>query len=180
MTPSAAPVPLPDPPLGHGALLLRPWRSTEAPVLVEAWADAEVARWTGVPEHRQLADARRWIRGDAHRRAQGLSLDLAVDVGGVVVGEVGLSEIDTTAHTAEIGWWVGGPHRRQGWAARAAALVAAWTVEELCVDVVLARCAAANPASGAVARKAGFSLVDSADGSELWRFPDAGGATLGA
>jgi len=180
VTDRRCPVPLPDPPLSDGHLLLRPWRSTEAAALVAAWSDPDVARWTGVPPEPDFARARRWIEGDADRRAHGLSLDLVMDVDGAIAGEVGLATIDISARTAEIGWWVSPAHRGQHLATRAAALVAAWAVDELCVDTVLARCVAANPGSGGVARAAGFELVDEpGDDAELWRFRSSSGATLG-
>lgn len=179
MTGGAGPIPLPDPDLVDSDLVLRPWSAPDAPELVLAWADAEVARWTGVPPRTDLPTATRWIAGDADRRARGLSLDLAVDLAGGIAGEVGLAGFDATRRTAEIGWWIGPAHRGAGLATRAARLLAAWAVEELCVDVVLARCAAANPASGRVARGAGFDLLDRGDGTEVWCFGAATGATLG-
>ena len=62
-----------------------------------AWADPEIQRWTGVPERRDLAAAERWIAGDEARRERWLSLDLVVDLGGAVAGEVGLSAFDRAA-----------------------------------------------------------------------------------
>jgi RimJ/RimL family protein N-acetyltransferase len=58
-------------------------------------------------------------------------------------------------------------------ATRAAHLLAAWVLDELCVDVVVARCDPANPASAGVARAAGFTEQE--DG--VWTF--AGGAGRG-
>jgi RimJ/RimL family protein N-acetyltransferase len=173
------PLPLPDPPLADGSVSLRPWRLVDAPALAAAWADPEIARWTGVPPQPGLTTAARWIQGDADRRAHGLSLDLVLDVDGEIAGEVGLVAIDVSARTAEIGWWVAPAFRGRRLASRAAALVAGWAIEELCVDVVLARCARANPTSGAVARAAGFHLVAERDDTELWRFSATSGATLG-
>jgi RimJ/RimL family protein N-acetyltransferase len=139
--------------------------------LAAAWADPEVVRWTGVPERTDVAAARRWIEGDATRRARGLALDLVIDVEGAVVGEVGLSGFLATSGTAEIGWWVAPSHRRCGVAARAAALVAAWAVTELCITTAVARCDPANPGSGGVARAAGFTQVDD---TEVWVFAAPG------
>jgi ribosomal-protein-alanine N-acetyltransferase len=180
VTARRAPVPLPDPPLTEGSLVLRPWQDPDAPALVAAWADPEIARWTGVPPVPTISTALGWIQGDADRRAHGLSLDLVLDVEGAIAGEVGLVDIDVAGRTAEIGWWIAPGHRGRGLARRAAALVAAWAVEDLCVDTVLARCACANPPSGAVARAAGFALVADGDDVQLWRFRMPTGATLGA
>jgi RimJ/RimL family protein N-acetyltransferase len=161
---------VPDPPLVDGELVLRPWRILDAPALVAAWADPEVARWTGVPERRDLAAAERWIVGDARRRDRGLSLDLVLDVAGDVVGEVGLTAFDSATGEAEVGWWLAADHRGQGYASRAVRLLAEWAVGELSVEHLVARCHRANPASGAVARRAGFLGPEPApDHLEVWR-----------
>ena len=46
-------IPLPDPPLRSGEVCLRPWRADDAPALVAAWSDPEIARWTGAAHRRQ-------------------------------------------------------------------------------------------------------------------------------
>jgi RimJ/RimL family protein N-acetyltransferase len=173
-------VPLPDPPLEEGPLVLRPWELVDTPDLVAAWADPEIARWTGVPPESDDDAARRWINGDAHRRARGLALDLVIEVDDEVAGEVGLAGIDPDEGTAEIGWWISPGRRGEGLAARAAGLVARWAVEELCIDAVVARCHRANPASAGVARAAGFSNAGRDGDVEVWRFVPPSGATLGA
>ncbi len=150
------PIPLPDPPLATGSLVLRPWTVDDAPALVAAWADPDVGRWTGVPARCDEAAARRWITGEEDRRARGLALDLVIEVDGEVVGEVGLADIDPEPGTAEIGWWVAPSHRGNGLASEAANLVAEWAVEELCIETVLARCQRGEPRVGA--RGAGGGL----------------------
>ena len=168
--PSGTALPLPDPPLVDGDLLLRPWQLADAPVLVAAWADPEVARWTGVPEASDLSAAERWIVGDAARRQRGLSLDLVVVVRDEVVGEVGLVSFEADAGTAEIGWWLTAAHRGQGHASRAVSLLTDWAVHELAVDRLVARCHRSNPASGAVARRAGFVGPEDVAGEiQVWR-----------
>jgi RimJ/RimL family protein N-acetyltransferase len=147
-------IPLPDPPLRSGDLVLRPWALDDAPALVEAWADPEIQRWTGVPAQRDLMAAERWIAGDGERRRRWLSLDLVVERDGEVVGEVGLSAIDRARGAAEIGWWTMSPHRGRGIATAAATLLIEWARPALGV-AVCAICDPANPASIAVAEKAG-------------------------
>lgn len=151
-------IPLPDPPLRSGALVLRPWAIDDAPALVTAWADEEIQRWAGVPARRDLAAAERWIAGDAARRARDLSLDLVVWGAGRVVGEVGLSSLDRERGTVEIGWWTLAVDRGQGIASTASALLVAWASSALGV-AALARCDPANPASVAVARRAGAMVL---------------------
>jgi RimJ/RimL family protein N-acetyltransferase len=167
---TVAALPVPDPPLVDGELVLRPWRILDAPALVAAWADPEVARWTGVPDRRDLGAAERWIAGDARRRDRGLSLDLVLDVQGAVVGEVGLTSFDSATGEAEVGWWLAADHRGRGYASRAVRLLAEWAVDELSVDHLVARCHRSNPASGAVARRAGFVGPEAAaEELEVWR-----------
>jgi RimJ/RimL family protein N-acetyltransferase len=151
-------IPLPDPPLASGDLLLRAWRVDDAAALVAAWGDSEIQRWTGVPEPRDLAAAVRWIAGDDERRRRDLSLDLVVERRAEVVGEVGLSSFDGGARTAEIGWWTAAEHRRQGVASAAAALLVDWVRKELGLTCV-ARCRADNPGSVAVAERAGAMVL---------------------
>jgi RimJ/RimL family protein N-acetyltransferase len=162
------PIPLPDPPLADGDRVLRPWAVDDAEALAAAWADPEIACWTAVPAIRDVATARRWTSGEAERRARGLALDLVIDRGGAVVGEVGLAGF--TDRTAEIGWWVAEPARGEGLATWAAARLAHWALAALPVHEIVAVCADANPASGAVAAAAGFVPTERAapDGSTAW------------
>lgn len=178
--PGALPLPLPDPPLADGDLCLRPWSEADVDVLVDAWHDTEIERWTGVPEQRDRAAAARWIAGDADRRARGLCIDLVAVVDGVVVGEVGLAALDTTARRAEIGWWVVAARRGRGLAVRSATLLAEWALSELCLDVLVARCEQDNPSSGGVARAAGFAPKGRDGSAELWTLTADSGATIGA
>jgi RimJ/RimL family protein N-acetyltransferase len=117
-----------------------------------------------------LAAAARWIAGDAARRAGGLSLDLAVEMGGRVVGEVGLVPYAAAAGVLELGWWVTPEHRGKGVASVAARLLADWVQGELARSAV-ARCDPANPASCAVAANAGLHEGWSDDKGVVWVRP---------
>lgn len=166
---SPVPLPLPDPPLAEGSTLLRAWNEADASELAAAWRDPDIQRWTGVPDRRDEAAATRWINGEQDRRARGLALDLVVEVGGAVGGEVGLAHIDVAQRTAEVGWWVGAAHRRNGVATTAARLFGQWVLSELFLDSLTARCHPANPASAKVAEAAGFTRVGTAGELEVWR-----------
>ena len=163
------PLPLPDPALVDGDLLLRAWQPGDAAALAAAWDDPEIAKWTGAPDDRSVATAARWIAGEGDRRSRGLALDLVVAVDGSAVGEVGITRFDRERHVAEIGWWTAPSHRGRGVASRAVRLVAGWAVTELCIERVYARVAPGNEASRAVAANAGFERRGvSEDGSEIW------------
>jgi RimJ/RimL family protein N-acetyltransferase len=174
---------LPVPDLGDGVVRLRPWRSADAPALAAAWADPEIRRHAAVPEAADLERARRWIAGEAERRAAGLALDLVIEPTaepGAVAGEVGLGPIDWTRATAEIGFWIGTGHRGQGLAARAITLLGDWVLgtaggqePAICpqneLTTLVARVSVGNAASGAVLAGAGFERRGRlADGREMW------------
>lgn len=163
-------LPLPDPPLVDAELSLRPWQAADAPALAAAWVDPEIVRWTGVPPVHDEAAALRWIEGEGLRRQRGLALDLVLVVDDEVVGEVGLSGFDSATHEADVGWWVAEGRRGSGLATRAVRLVADWALAELCTEHLVATCDPANPASGAVARRCGFTgPLPGPDGAEVWR-----------
>ncbi|HIM65401.1 MAG TPA: N-acetyltransferase [Acidimicrobiia bacterium] len=152
---------LPSPPLTGESVVLRPWRTDDAPALVAAWADPEIRRWAEVPAETGLDAASIWITGQALRRERRMALDLAVvDADGSVVGEVGLSSFDERRGAALIGWWTAADARGRGVATEAVALLTGWALGgQLGLSVVVARVDAANVASLAVARRAGYSEV---------------------
>ncbi|MCB9371306.1 MAG: GNAT family N-acetyltransferase [Microthrixaceae bacterium] len=144
---------------------LRPWLPADAPALVAAWSDRDVARWSPPPRRRALVDARRWIDGTPRLRERGLALDLviaAVGPGDTVLGEVGLS--DVVDGRATIGYWVAAEHRGRGHATRAVRLLSAWALQRLGLDAVTATVDPTNRDSVAVLRRAGFT----ADAPDRW------------
>jgi RimJ/RimL family protein N-acetyltransferase len=146
-------------------VVLRPWQPGDAPVLVAGWALPDVQQWTGVPDHRDEAAARRWIDGTPKLRAAGLSLDLLVVAAddGRPLGEVGLSSFDGEARSADLGWWVLADERGSGVAARAVGLLAPWALAPpLSLAEVRADVDEGNAASRRVAERTG--LVATEDG----------------
>jgi RimJ/RimL family protein N-acetyltransferase len=156
------PLPLPDPPLADDAVRLRPWGAKDVDALVDAWADEEIQRWTRVPQLRGEADALRWIASEGLRRERGLSLDLVISPAGeddsTVLGEVGMVPLAGGPSRAELGWWVGAPHRRRHVATRAVGLFATWLREELEFTDLFAEVDPDNPASVWVAESNNLRL----------------------
>ena len=143
-------------------LVLRPWAVDDRDVLVAAWADPEVRRWTAVPDDASPDAAARWIAGGWRRREEGLALDLvgvSVD-DGRILGEVGLSAFDTARRAARIGWWTAASERGRGVATAMVRAMTGWAHDgPLALRVVVAEVDPANPASVAVARAAGYELL---------------------
>ena len=173
---TARPVALPDPPLvDHEAgVALRPWAPTPGDVaaLVAAWTDPVLVAANGVPDDVSAAAAARWIRGDAHRRAAGTNLDLAIgraDGAATVLGEAGLRNIDPQRRRAEVSWWVAAEHRGRGLAVAAARLLVDWALSAPGgLDQVWARIDPANVPSARVAAAAGLVELGPAGDTVVW------------
>ena len=153
---------LPVPRLAGPTTLLRPWRVNDAPTLAAAWRDPVIGDRLRVPEPGDEAAALRWISQRERARAEGRSVDLAVTdpPSGTVIGEVGLSGLDPRRRAALIGWWIAECWRGQGRASEAVRLVVDWALSEGPLEAVMAEIASDNPASVAVARRAGMRRVD--------------------
>ncbi len=157
----AAPMVVPVPRLCGPKTLLRPWQASDAPALVAAWSDPEISNRLSVPHPADEAAARRWISQRQQAWTEGRSVDLAVTdpPSGTVIGEVGLSSFDPVRRAALVGWWIAPDWRGRGRAGEAVRLVVDWVLSEGPLDAVMAEVAADNPASMAVARKAGLRRV---------------------
>jgi ribosomal-protein-alanine N-acetyltransferase len=156
---------------------LRSWTNDDAPILVQAWADADIARWNAVPPEPTLETATRWISGVQERLEKRLSVDMVVDACALgVVGEVGLSGFSDAHQGALIGYWLLPEGRGQGLAGAAVLAFTAWAHEAFGLDVIVARCDESNLASQAVARRAGFQNEGrDSSGNQLWRSRTRGG-----
>ena len=153
---------LPVPDLAGPTTRLRPWRVTDAPALAAAWHDPVIRDRLSVPEPADETSAARWISKRERAWADGRSVDLAVTdpPSGTVIGEVGLSRLDPVRRAALVGWWIAQDWRGQGRAGEAVRLVVDWALSEGPLEAVMAEISADNPASAAVARRAGLRRVE--------------------
>lgn len=159
---TAAPV------LGTAPQVLRPWRATpgDAAALAAGWADPVVQRHLDVPADRSIELARRWMAAADRRRT---SVDLAVEIRGVVVGEVGASQIDRVRGTALVGWWLLPDARGHGVATWAVDTFSGWLLGSFGLARIAAIIGPTNGASVAVAQRCGFRFgVTTPDGSSVY------------
>lgn len=127
--------------------------------LVRLMDDPSVARWTlHVPYPYRVRDARAWlVRAPAARRAgRDVTFHLVRRSDGALVGGVGLHHLDPANARAELGYWVGRPYRRQGYATEATRALTAFAFRKLGLHRVEARVFPGNVASSAVLRTTGF------------------------
>ena len=167
-------IPVPDPPLVSDLVRLRPWRHSDADLLLRGWLDPTVAKWNAVPEDATLEHAQRWIGGWGERHRVGLAIDFVIcdaaqdDHG---VGEVGLAEFDDMHGSAEIGFWLLPEARSRGLATDAVSLVAEWATTRIGVRLLYARTHGDNGDSQGVLDRAGFTAKGHAgDGRLVWKF----------
>ncbi len=154
-----APVPLsyPDPPLGDGAVALRPWQDADLDVMVAICSDPDVARFTRVPDPYSEADARAWIDAQPGRLEAGEGVTFAIVAGGgAPVGSVGLRIDPSDGDIAEAGYMVAPAARGRGLATAALRLASGWALRDLGVARVQLTTHLDNAASQRVAERAGF------------------------
>jgi RimJ/RimL family protein N-acetyltransferase len=147
-------------------LVVRAWTEDDAPALEAAVAvSAEHLRpwmaWVTDPlpgvESRQA-----WIRAMNAAEAAGGDRLRGIFVGGEVAGGGGLHG-RVGPDGREIGYWVSSAWTRRGVATAAVALLAAEAFADPAIEFVAIHHDVANGPSGAVARRAGFTVLDEVD-----------------
>jgi RimJ/RimL family protein N-acetyltransferase len=159
------------PALNDGRVALRGWRQDDAPALRPACGDQQIGRFTTVPRHYTIEDARGWIaRQQAHAR-NGTAVVLAIVPlpGDRPVGMVGLFGLDEPGLTAQFGYWLIAGSRRRGLASAAATLLAEWGFTCLRLVAIQIDREPGNHASARVAERLGAVIT----GSRLVRYEGA-------
>lgn len=131
---------------------LRQIEPRDARAVLDAFDDDAMRRQGTITT---MDEAENWIgfMGDRGER-----LALAIDLGGSMIGAVVVSSID---HDNETGWfwyWMHRDHRGKGWTSRAAVTLADHALTLMLLHRLELGHRANNPASGGVARAAGFLL----------------------
>jgi hypothetical protein len=111
--------------LSAPGLLLRPWRDSDAPAVLNALREPEIAQWNPqggtIDEERALV----WVRGRADWSAGDHASFAATDpTTGAVLGSVSLHRIH--ARDASIGYWTVPAARGRGVATAAVGVVTGW------------------------------------------------------
>jgi RimJ/RimL family protein N-acetyltransferase len=126
---------LPTPEIGltDGLVLLRPWRDSDVPQMVEACRDPEIPLWTAVGDPYTDEDARAWVRGEiASGEPPGDRVSFAVaepDDDARLLAAMSIQRI-YRGKTGEIGYWTAPWARGRGVMTHAVRLLAQWSFEE--------------------------------------------------
>ncbi|MDI6517939.1 GNAT family N-acetyltransferase [Streptomyces coelicoflavus] len=150
----------PQPTLLSGdGLLLRPWRTEDAPAVHAAFQDPVMHQW-----HARSADSEEEVRGwiaewqqawERERNVQWAVADAADDR---LLGRVALRQVLLGDGVAEVAYWTTAGARGRGVAARATGTLARWALDEIGFQRLELSHAVANAASCRVAQKSGFTL----------------------
>jgi RimJ/RimL family protein N-acetyltransferase len=140
--------------ISDGAVTLRPLRKSDVSQLVEACADPLIPRFTRVPSPYTAAHARAALEpsGDELRR---VIVDAADDER--LLGLCSLLRFVPGGRSCEVGYWLAAWARGRGVATRAVQLLCAWGFGELELERIELHAHVDNPASRAVAARAGFA-----------------------
>lgn len=150
--------PQPALPAGDG-LVLRPWRTEDAPAVFHAFQDPAMHQW-----HIRTADsedeARGWIAEWQQAWAQERNVQWAVAdaADDRLLGRVALRNVLLGDGVAEVAYWTVAEARGRGVAARATAALAHWALDEIGFHRLELTHSVHNQASCRVAGKAAFGL----------------------
>jgi RimJ/RimL family protein N-acetyltransferase len=152
------PIPLPDPPLRDGGILLRPWREEDLPAALRGSRDPLVPRFTHVPQDNSPEHLRAYFDSHPAERASGEALHLAVAdaEADAFLGAISLMRFAWEDLRCDIGYWLAPEGRGRGAATTATRLLARWALTSLGLERVDLHAATDNAASQRVAEAAGF------------------------
>jgi RimJ/RimL family protein N-acetyltransferase len=127
--------------------------------LIGLLQDPTVVRWTlRIPSPYTRDHAVAWLRRArrSRRKAEGLSFLLVRQRDSALVGGIGLHLLDETNRSAEIGYWIGAPFRRQGYGKEAVAAVTRLAFSALGLHRLEAHVFRGNEASAQLLKGNGF------------------------
>lgn len=152
-------MPTPQPSLTTPRLLLRPLVPDDADEITRLAGEREIAATTlSIPHPYPPGAAARWITEQEMQRGRGEAINWALvpRESGRIAGVVGL-RLNPDHRQAELGYWIGKPYWKMGYATEAAAEVVRFGFASLDLHRIHARHFTNNPASGRVLRKIGMS-----------------------
>ncbi|MCT9090238.1 GNAT family N-acetyltransferase [Streptomyces sp. ASQP_92] len=142
-----------------GGRELRPWRESDADVLVASALDPDIVRWNRV-EQLSLDAAREKIAhwGQRWTEEQAAIWAISRREDDRAVGLIGLADFDLRGGSAEILYWLLPAGRGGGAALDATLRVSRWALDELGLHRIRITHSVSNPASCRVAQRAGYTL----------------------
>lgn len=134
---------------------LRKLRMSDADKITEYCKDPSISRWTAsIPYPYKRKHAIEYIRKSKEKWSKKETYNFTVEEKGTMVGSIGL--MIKSEGVAELGYWIGKPHRGQGFATEASKLLLKEGFKTLKLHKIYAHHIKENPASGRVMQKIGM------------------------
>lgn len=141
--------------LTDGVVSLRLWQRQDVGLLISAGADAEVVRWTNVPEQVGAEEAARMVEEMLAHCEQGWRAALVIEAE-QRVGHVSL-RVNARVRTGELGYWLLEHGRHRGLVSRAVRLLRDWSFSTVELERLQAGIEPGNLASMALVERLGFT-----------------------
>jgi len=146
-----------EPTIATARLLLRPPLEADIPAFAAGLDEIEVVRMLArVPFPYSLEDGRDFLASARDSARWGTDVNLVITRQDEILGCIGLADIPAIN---ELGYWLGRPYWRQGFASEAVAAFLAWAFDELGVTTITSGAFSDNPASLRVQEKNGFERI---------------------
>lgn len=153
-------------------LTLRPWRESDAErvhAYASEWALARMTSRIPHPYTREMAES--FIRGEGARPGQ-LSWAVETNAEAGLIGAAAVFPAHWSEGAHELGYWIGAPHRGEGYALEMAAALVDAIFDGGHSDKAVAKVMVDNPASLGLLARLGFADAGPATGGCLARAPD--------
>ena len=151
------PLPDPQPTLTTERLVLAPYALEDEGWVAELAGPLDVARWTGLPHPMDRPIARTWLTDRTVQYAAGRSIGWAARLrsDGTPIGG-GSLRLNVEFELADLGFWLGAAHWRQGYATEIAMRVADFAFDDWGARRLEAHCVADNAGSSRLLTNLGF------------------------
>jgi RimJ/RimL family protein N-acetyltransferase len=151
----------PNPPLGDGVVMLRPWgEKGDVEAITAACNDHAIVEFLDqLPSPYTDADAREAIAYFREGWATGTVSNFAITEveTGEAVGSIGVRWVDPEQGVGEVGYWLAPGARGRGTCTRALRLISRWALQDCGAERLQLRADELNAASRRVAENAGFT-----------------------
>lgn len=147
-----------QPTIESGRLILRPFSLNDAKRVQELAGEKEIADNTLFIQHPYPDGlAEEWIGSHKTKfeKKEEVVFAITLKESGELVGAIGLV-INELLNNAEMGYWIGKPYWRNGYATEAAGIVINYGFEKMGLNKIHAHHITGNPASGVVMRRNGM------------------------
>lgn len=154
-------------------LQLRPYTLDDADAMFAFAKDPELPRQMSWAPHANITVTRAYLATVIEARDRNEGMVWAITTGGTYVGSIGLEGICSKMAAvridrAELGYWIGRPHRENGYMTEAARAVVSWGFTQLGLHKITVHAFVDNFASNRVIERVGFTLIGRKE-ADMWR-----------